>query len=43
MDVELTGQIIEGGKVLGVQVLDHIIVGAGNYVSLRERGLFAGS
>jgi DNA repair protein RadC len=43
MDVELTRQIIEGGKVLGVQVLDHIVVGAGNYVSLRERGFFAGS
>lgn len=31
---------VEGGKLLGVSVLDHIIVGSsGRYVSLREKGL----
>jgi DNA repair protein RadC len=40
-DVRVTQAIVEAGKLLDVDVLDHIIVGRGrpSYVSLRERGL----
>jgi len=38
MDVALTEQIVEGGRILGIRVLDHLIVGDGAYVSLLERG-----
>ncbi len=38
MDIALTEQIAEGGRILGIRVLDHLIVGDGAYVSLLERG-----
>ncbi len=40
-DVRVTQAIVEAGKLLDVDVLDHVIVGRGrpSYVSLRERGL----
>ena len=38
-DVHVTRQIVEAGKLLDVQVLDHLVIGAGSYVSLKERGL----
>ena len=38
-DVHVTRQIAEAGKLLDIDVLDHLIVaGAGQYVSLKERG-----
>lgn len=38
-DVAVTRQIIEAGKLLGVDVLDHLVIGQGRWVSLRERRL----
>jgi DNA repair protein RadC len=38
-DVAVTRQIVDAGKLLDVDVLDHLIIGHGRYVSLRERGL----
>lgn len=38
-DVSVTRQCVEAGKLLGVGVLDHIIIGDGRFTSLRERGL----
>jgi DNA repair protein RadC len=38
-DVEVTGQIAAGGKLLDVELLDHLIVGRQSYVSLKQRGL----
>lgn len=38
-DIALTRAIAEAGKLLDINVLDHIVVGAGRYVSLKERGL----
>jgi DNA repair protein RadC len=38
-DVLMTGKIVEGGKLLDIEVLDHLIVGQGRFVSLKERGL----
>lgn len=35
-DVEVTAKVIEAGKALDVQVLDHIIYTAHGYTSLRE-------
>jgi DNA repair protein RadC len=37
----VTDRLVEAGKILGVEVHDHIILGEGvRYVSLRERGMF---
>ncbi|MBI2304941.1 MAG: DNA repair protein RadC [Chloroflexi bacterium] len=38
-DIQVTGELVRAGKVLDIEVLDHLIVGEQNYVSLRERGL----
>jgi DNA repair protein RadC len=38
-DVQVTRQIAEAGSLLDIEVLDHLIIGHGRYVSLRERGL----
>lgn len=38
-DIEVTNRLIEAGKILGIEVLDHVIVGVGNYVSLKTKGL----
>jgi DNA repair protein RadC len=38
-DVAVTRAIVEAGKLVDVDVLDHLIVGAGRYASLKERGL----
>ena len=37
-DVRLTKEIIASGKLLEVEVVDHVIVGTGRYVSMREAG-----
>lgn len=38
-DIAVTRAIHEGGKLLDIEVLDHLIIGASGYVSLKERGL----
>lgn len=38
-DIELSRQLVEAGRLLGINVLDHIIIGDGVFVSLRERGV----
>jgi len=42
VDFALTAQLAEGGRILGIRVLDHIVIGDGSFVSLSERGCFAG-
>lgn len=38
-DVTVTRQIVEAGKLLDIDVLDHLIIGRQRFVSLKERGL----
>jgi DNA repair protein RadC len=38
-DVRLTKELVEAGRLLGINVLDHIVIGDERFVSLRERGL----
>lgn len=38
-DLEVTWQLVESGRLLGIPVRDHIVIGDGRYVSLLERGL----
>lgn len=37
-DIQLTRALTEGGALLGIEVLDHIIIGQQRFISLRERG-----
>jgi DNA repair protein RadC len=38
-DIKITSKLHESGKLLGIEVLDHVILGDGVFVSLKEKGL----
>jgi DNA repair protein RadC len=37
-DVALTRRLVAAGALMGIEILDHLVLGAGRYVSLKERG-----
>ncbi|MFD7520900.1 DNA repair protein RadC [Paenibacillus chitinolyticus] len=37
-DIELTHRLTEAGDIIGIEVLDHIVIGDDRYVSLKEHG-----
>lgn len=38
-DVQLTQRLVQAGELIGIEVLDHVIIGDRRYVSLKEQGL----
>ena len=38
-DVRVTKDLAKAGKLLGIELLDHIVIGGKSFVSLKERGL----
>jgi DNA repair protein RadC len=38
-DIDITERLKQVGEIMGVRVLDHIIIGNGEYVSLADRGM----
>jgi DNA repair protein RadC len=38
-DVQVTENLVAAGKLLDIEVLDHVVIGRNRYVSLKERGL----
>jgi DNA repair protein RadC len=38
-DIAITRRLKEAGEIMGIKVLDHIIIGDGEYLSFVERGL----
>jgi DNA repair protein RadC len=38
-DLDLTRRLRDAGRIMGIEILDHIILGAGRYTSLKEKGL----
>ncbi len=38
-DVAITRAILQAGELLDIKLLDHIVIGSGRFVSLKERGL----
>jgi DNA repair protein RadC len=38
-DIEVTQQLVEAGKILGIPLLDHVIHADNTYTSFAERGL----
>lgn len=38
-DRVVTDSLVQSGRVLDIQVLDHVIIGAGQYISFAESGL----
>lgn len=39
-DTAITSRICEAGKLIGIELVDHIIIGDGRYISMKEKGLF---
>jgi DNA repair protein RadC len=37
-DIQVTKRLSEAGKILGIDLLDHIVIGDGQYISLKEKG-----
>ena len=40
-DAAITRDIAEAGKLLGIELLDHVVIGGERFVSLKERGLMS--
>lgn len=38
-DINITHRLKECGKLLGIDLLDHLIIGNGTYISLKEKGI----
>lgn len=38
-DIAITERLCEAGQLIGIDVLDHIIIGDGTFLSLKEQGL----
>jgi DNA repair protein RadC len=38
-DCDLTDRLVQAGNILGIPLLDHLVVGAGRFVSMADRGL----
>ena len=40
-DIEVTARLVEAGKILGIEVIDHVVIGDdGRYTSFKGRGIF---
>lgn len=37
-DIEVTKRLVECGKMIGIEVLDHLIIGDNKYISMKEKG-----
>ncbi len=37
-DIQLTHRLVEAGELLGIKFLDHLIIGDGSFISLKEQG-----
>lgn len=37
-DIDVTRKLVEAGKIMGIDLIDHIVMGEDEFVSLREKG-----
>ncbi|MNI93032.1 hypothetical protein D3C73_1509200 [compost metagenome] len=37
-DIALTSRLIQAGEIVGIDVLDHLIIGDSRFISLKEKG-----
>lgn len=38
-DIEMTKQMVSVSKIMEIELLDHVIIGGNNFVSLKQRGV----
>lgn len=39
-DIQLTRRLIEAGTIMGIEIVDHIVIGEGKFISMKREGLF---
>ena len=39
-DIELTRRMVQAGDIMGIEVLDHLIIGGERFLSMKEANLF---
>jgi DNA repair protein RadC len=39
-DIKLTRRLIEAGAIVGIEIVDHIVMGDGRFISMKREGLF---
>ena len=39
-DIKLTKRLVQAGEIMGIEVLDHVIIGNKRFLSLKREGLF---
>lgn len=39
-DIDITRRLVKAGKIMGIEIMDHIVIGEYGFVSLKERGYF---
>lgn len=37
-DIHVTRRLVEAGKIMGIELLDHLVIGHNKYISLKEKG-----
>ncbi len=37
-DLNVTARLVEAGRIIGIELVDHLIIGDGCYISLKEKG-----
>lgn len=37
-DIEVTKRLVECGRIIGIDILDHLIIGEKKFISLKEKG-----
>lgn len=37
-DIAITERLVDAGDIMGIPLLDHLIIGDGTYISLKEKG-----
>lgn len=38
-DIDITRRLIEAGSIMGIEIIDHVIIGENTYCSFKEKGL----
>lgn len=37
-DIDVTERLVEAGKIIGIDVMDHIVLGSDKFLSMKEKG-----
>lgn len=38
-DIDITGRLVDAGRIMGIEIIDHVVIGEKTYCSFKEKGL----